>query len=262
MSFIDNLNLLYVAFTRAVESLVVLAPAPGKPEKEISPDSADKLMFNFFRELQNTEGGPEDLVQYWDKEQFNFHYGELSTMQGAHDHQSTFELETLDTHEWQPRISFRRHADNVFIPDKSSTRASLNRGVIIHEILSEIIVKEDLDKALQQAVYTGLTGPEDSAEIKELILALLNKRELSDWFSGNWKVKTEVPVIPAPGELSRMDRVMFRGKEVVVLDYKTGVPRPEDKKQVRDYMNILQQMDYDEVSGYLLYTAEGKLEKV
>jgi ATP-dependent exoDNAse (exonuclease V) beta subunit len=56
-----------------------------------------------------------------------------------------------------------------------------------------------------------------------------------------------------------MDRVMIDNDHVVVIDYKTGIFRNEHKKQVKEYKEILRQMGYNKVEGYLLYLSNGEL---
>ena len=77
------------------------------------------------------------------------------------------------------------------------------------------------------------------------------------WFSGEWKVKTEVPILPKSGELKRLDWVMTQGEHAMVVDFKTGTPQPETEEshrsQVRYYAHLLKDMGYRQVDGYLMY---------
>ena len=85
---------------------------------------------------------------------------------------------------------------------------------------------------------------------------------IDDWFSGNWKVKTEVPVLPKSGDLYRLDRVMLKRDSAVVIDYKTGFPTKTDKNQVYEYIQLLREMGYEHVDGYLLIIEKNELLKV
>ena len=60
----------------------------------------------------------------------------------------------------------------------------------------------------------------------------------------------------------RPDRVMMRGDEAIVVDYKFGLPRPDYHEQVRHYCQLLQQMGKQNVKGYLWYVASGIVEPV
>ena len=51
--------------------------------------------------------------------------------------------------------------------------------------------------------------------------------------------------------------------EVVVIDYKFGsVERSSYKKQVRTYMQLIGEMGYARVSGFIWYLSLGKIEAV
>ncbi len=264
MSFIDNLNLLYVAFTRASEGIRVFAPLPKPTKQGIRPDKTGNLLYNILENNQESYNKTFglDIKKFWNAEEHIFESGELNPSAKPAGPADEYTLDSYSGSGWQSRISFRRSAENVFVENNQLKKSRLNKGVIIHEILSEIITKNDLDKAIGKALSKGIIDTEEAGEVKLLIEDLLHQPLISDWFSGEWEIKTEAPVIPAPGELNRMDRVMFRENAVIVLDYKTGQPRKQDKDQVRNYINILGQMNYSKVEGYLLYVDNGKLERV
>jgi CRISPR/Cas system-associated exonuclease Cas4 (RecB family) len=91
---------------------------------------------------------------------------------------------------------------------------------------------------------------------------LLNKmwaiQTVADWFSKDWIVKTEAPLLVPHHRPERMDRVIFKNasagkKKAIIIDYKSGVKKQADKEQVLAYAQHLQQMGYVDVEGYLLY---------
>ena len=67
----------------------------------------------------------------------------------------------------------------------------------------------------------------------------------------------------ADGSFYRPDRVVETPDEVVVIDYKFGaVERSSYKKQVRTYMQLIGEMGYARVSGFIWYLSLGKIEAV
>jgi ATP-dependent helicase/nuclease subunit A len=66
-------------------------------------------------------------------------------------------------------------------------------------------------------------------------------------------VRTEVPILLPGGAESRIDRLMLKGKTAIVVDFKTGDPSRADQQQVFTYMQTLHQMNFFDVSGYLVY---------
>ena len=55
---------------------------------------------------------------------------------------------------------------------------------------------------------------------------------------------------------------MMKDREVIVVDFKFGKPYPEYNEQVREYMHLLQDMGYTQVSGYLWYVFYNQLEEI
>ena len=63
-------------------------------------------------------------------------------------------------------------------------------------------------------------------------------------------------------QIRRPDRVMMKDGEVVVVDFKFGKPNSKYNKQVVDYMQLLSKMGYENISGYLWYVEEERIELV
>lgn len=70
------------------------------------------------------------------------------------------------------------------------------------------------------------------------------------WFGKEWEVRTEVPVLIPGGKQSRIDRVMIGRKNTVIVDYKTGEKKEQDRRQVEGYAGLLTQMGYPNVQGF------------
>ena len=86
--------------------------------------------------------------------------------------------------------------------------------------------------------------------------------EIAEWFDGSWERVLNERDIIYEGKSYRPDRVMIRGGEAVVIDYKFGLNKPDSyKRQIRFYTQLLKQMGYDKVSGYLWYITMGQLDK-
>ena len=60
----------------------------------------------------------------------------------------------------------------------------------------------------------------------------------------------------------RPDRVIYDGKQMTVIDFKTGKQLERHQEQVRQYMNLLYDMGYQNISGYLWYIQNNNIVKV
>lgn len=91
---------------------------------------------------------------------------------------------------------------------------------------------------------------------------MLDHEKIAGWFSREWDVRTEVPIIVSDGEEYRIDRLLLKERKAIVVDFKTGTRKKSDEKQVADYMEVLRRMNFTEVEGYLLYLSENAIAEV
>ncbi len=260
LAYLDNLNILYVAFTRAISGLFVFAERPLNEDKI---KSIGDVVYQSMRDLIGEkdlffEGIPR--IDSWDEEGMIYTAGTLPDSGKKKTGTNQFILQTYEKGNWYHRISIRRQPD-LFSQEEGDYHPDehIHYGILLHDILSRIIRKDQVEEVIENAIRTGQIQAGQDERIREMLLNLWDNEVVSDWFSGRWKVKTEVPVLPKSGQLSRMDRVMIDGDRVIVVDYKTGILRPEHRKQVQEYKMILRQMGYRQVEGFLLYLGNGEM---
>ena len=88
----------------------------------------------------------------------------------------------------------------------------------------------------------------------EKIIKVNNR--LLNWFDENWQPLTERELLLPDGSILRPDRVIIQDKKAQVIDYKTGEPREKDNKQVLQYKEVLQKMEYNVTGCWLVYTGK------
>ncbi len=233
--YLDNLDLLYVAFTRAIDVIIVFCPY-GKSFTSV----ADALYLELKPDL------PEDEVFRLGDPEFNNQNVIAEILPEAH-------LKTpMIAGKLKSTISHR--VDSGF----ESTRYGKN----VHLVLESVRSMDDLAGSIDRSVGEGLLTRQEGLTVQEGISRLFNISEMADWFSGSWEVWNETGIlVPRYGE-KRPDRVMIRNGKVVIVDYKTGAREQKHSSQVASYMKLLASMGYNEVKGYLLYLEDGILEEV
>ena len=261
-SYIDNLNLLYVAFTRPKHQLIVFAPKP-KLSKKKTPDKikcVNNLLWHSVSEAFTNDAiskAPLKLTEYFDEETNLFDFGEIKELDKTAIDTSV--VETADQH-WQSipfrnRLKMRLPGIGYFSDD--GTR---DFGTLMHEIVSEMRTLTDLDGALEKRVLSGELTTEEKQTVHQLLSQSLSLPEVQEWYSGNYQVLNEQQVLHPSLSFIRPDRVMINADQVIVVDYKFG-EATESKyvKQVQRYVNSIKGMGYANVQGYLFYV---KLQKV
>ena len=264
-SYIDNLNLLYVAFTRPKHQLVVFAPKP-KDSKKKEPDKIKCVNNLLWHSVSvaftngETDKAPLKLTDFFDDKTHSFTFGEIKQLDKAP--LETSVVETSDQH-WQSipfrnRLKMRLAGIGYFSDD--GTR---DFGTLMHEIVSEMLTLADLDSALEKRVLNGELTTEEKQSIHHLLSQSLSLPEVQDWYSGKYQVLNEQQVLHPSLSFIRPDRVMINGDQVVVVDYKFGESIDSKYvKQVQRYVNSIKSMGYANVQGFLFYVKLHKVVKV
>lgn len=104
----------------------------------------------------------------------------------------------------------------------------------------------------------------EEPQVLEQLSAMLLSVSGRHWFDGSLSLMTEAPILAPGGDNYRPDRIMYHGsEEALVVDYKFGRRREsEHRRQVKGYMNLLRDMGFASVRGYLWYGVEGGVEEV
>ena len=253
-AYVDNLNLLYVAFTRAERELYVLPYAP-KITKEGKPSDIGAFLF------QVLEAGE---IPEWNSENSSLVIGEKQLITGKEkvEDDNTLSLAEYPIYELNERVSVRYKYEDYIDPEKTETSA-VDEGKILHEIFRRIETVEDVDRAVNNMYASGLLTSVERADYREQVVAYLNNTPHSEWFDGKYKVINERDILFCHSGKARPDRVMIDGKKAIVVDYKFG--QKEEKSYIRQvgfYCKTLRQMGYTDVSGYIWYVPLGKVVSV
>ena len=103
-------------------------------------------------------------------------------------------------------------------------------------------------------------------QVETLARRALQHPAAKDWFSGTWELYNECAIVYTDEEgqmqTRRPDRVMRKDEQVVVVDFKFGKKNESYRAQVQDYMNLLTQMGYTHIRGFLWYVFANELEEV
>ena len=252
---VDNLNLLYVAFTRAGQELYVLG-------KRAAKSGRSALIEQVLPDLEGTIAGAEDLQQ-----PLHYEYGSTGSAAAtsrATTSQNVFlqppTAQPVAVESFQTKVDFRQSNQSLRFMSGDDEQADGNYiqlGSVLHDIFAHIRSTADIDRALRQLQLDGVLYNEDvnPARITSMLRRRLEHPKVADWFSGRWQLFNECTILTteADGHVveRRPDRVMTDGAEWVVVDFKFGRERQEYHEQVRQYMNLIRQMGHDRVSGYL-----------
>ncbi len=244
--YLESLNMLYVAFTRAERGLFAFCETPSS--KSTSYGDMSKLLWAYFR--QNQPDG-------WNENGTLYKKGTLSVEKAKVYDQHT-SLTSYPTYKWSNRLTIRKTGAAYFDPEAEKKR---REGILLHQILSEIKTKDEATEVLDRYEKSMQITTDDKGYFSKLFSELWELDMVGSWFEPGVDVKTEVVVLPKDGEVKRMDRVVIQGNNATVVDFKSGKPSNKDNVQVKEYVDLLNQMGY-QTDGYLLYIKEKKIVSV
>ncbi|MDR0892550.1 MAG: UvrD-helicase domain-containing protein [Mediterranea sp.] len=259
--WVDNLNLLYVAFTRAGKNLIVWS------RKEQKGTMAE-LLAGALPIVAQKEGIDYDETDY--------EQGELCPSDERPRASSTTNKliqkptkRPVQMCSMRHDIEFRqsnRSADFIQgIDEEESDSRFINRGRMLHTLFSAIRTADDIEPAIDRLIFEGIIKETNREAVQAVTAKAFALPEVQDWYSGRWQLFNECAIIyQEEGTLQtrRPDRVMMRDGQVVVVDFKFGKENKKYNKQVAGYMQLLTRMGYQGISGYLWYVDEERVVKV
>lgn len=241
---LDNLNLLYVAFTRAVQRLYVIAKQ-GKADKP-------NVILDFLKDKNDHQVPDNNALVYRfgnpdfmkPKEKEKEEKKELTTESVAGDWFSKIKVDSNPTMVWQ---------------SKSDKLLPREWGELVHQILAKIRTINDIEQVLSPVISDGTINQETSAWIQERFMQMSQHPQIAPAFDLSAQVKTECEILHQ-GKVLRLDRYVELADAIYLIDYKTGQKEEEHLNQVHTYANALREMTDKEIRGYLVYLAENVID--
>jgi len=248
-AFIDNLNTLYVAFTRSKEELIVFSPRPRKINKEGKVEKITSIADLLWAGVEtDIEDDTFERGEWWHP----------ASGRTAEDTLEEIPMSRLYSVSPDDRLQLRLHGKGFFFDN-----ARRKHGTLMHEVLSRIRTPKDIPASVESYRLAGVINREEAAELISRLEELLQAEEVEAWYDGSARVLNEVDILFGKGLSKRPDRVMIKDNKVIVVDYKFG--ERQDKRhpnQVRNYLQLIRKMGFERVDGYLWYVELGKIEAV
>ena len=242
---LDNINVLYVALTRAEEQLYVISNMNLSSKGEVSKNNMCSFFINY---LENNGG--------FDKNKLEYEFGNATKLSVAKQH--------VDTSKTIPLVSEILNPKNIKIAQREALmwgthqQEAIEYGNVIHEILSFVKTKNDVDLAITKSIENGLITYAQKETVFNTINEIVNHSELEICFADGNEVLNEQTIIQKEGKTIKPDRmVLTKNKEVLLLDYKTGIHNVKYQQQLENYQTAIESMGYKVVKKALIYIGKG-----
>ena len=237
-SYMDNLNTLYVALTRAKEELIITAPQP-----KTNAITVTGLLLN---------GLLTDNEYKYDAETCSYERGAWWQPSVDATQSETEELPMKRFHSVSPdnRMQLKLRHNGSFFDDEKR-----KYGLLMHDILSSIEKHKDIAPAVTLKYLSGEINSDEATSLKGRLTSITTESNVKHWFDGSMKVMNEAEILFGSGQSRRPDRIMIdESNNVTVVDYKFGEQKEKyHQSQIKKYMSLIREMGYHNVNGYLWY---------
>ncbi|PBJ11055.1 exodeoxyribonuclease V subunit beta [Flavobacterium sp. ACN6] len=238
---LDNINVLYVALTRAEEQLYVISQSLKAKNDGEYPNN----MASFFIKFLINEG-------VYDEEKLNYEFGDKMRL--------SKNTKTVDLVKSIPIVKEVLNPKSIKIAQREALmwgthqQEAISYGNIVHEILAFVKDKSDIDLAVTKALENGLITYDQVDMVLQTLREIVNHPELALCFDGNHTVLNEQTIVQKEGRILKPDRVVFlESKEAFLLDYKTGAVNSKYQQQIQEYQDAIEDLGYKVLKKALVY---------
>jgi ATP-dependent exoDNAse (exonuclease V) beta subunit len=241
---LDNINLLYVALTRAVDQLFIISKKDISSKGIINERTYAGMLISYLQSIGE-----------WSDHKLDYSFGQLKQNKKVDKKEEVSDaLKFISTPKEDHNLSIITKAGLLW--DTKQEKA-IERGNLVHFVLSKIKTTEDIDFAFSDLLVSGDVTTQNLKELKPLILKVIEHPKLKSYFQDNFKIYNERDIITSSGQLLRPDRLNINSKnEVTIIDYKTGDQKSFHKSQLNDYDYVLNQMNLKVTNKLLVYINE------
>ncbi len=251
-TYLDNLNLLYVAFTRAENQLHIFGSSKSKSGnvgalllETLGSDSEWGALLSNNDSMHILIGEPTKAKKQKEETNTNSLY-----------HPSTKTAEELnvasDKKASIPSLRVRYESDEIIF------------GNYVHSLLSQIKNKSEIINAIHRLSVTHQLSSDKFllANLKQTVEQVWDLMDAKGWHDNSYLIKNEPELCDENGASHRPDRVLLKDNKAIIIDFKTGIADEEYHHQVKTYATLLHKTGIQETEAYLIYTASKVIEKV
>jgi len=226
---LDAMTILYVAMTRAKIELHILS----KNSNQLNSPSYSGLFLSYCKNLKSNQKGEFE----WGQNEINNDFIE--------DASQDFSLDIDSNLNWKNKIYFDLN--------KNDSENQRKKGLLIHELLSQINSIDEIDFVLNNYRRTKLFDNSNLETLRSKIIKILNHKSLKHFFNNQYKILNEKEILNPSGKILRPDKIVFAKNRIVIIDFKTGKLRENDAVQLKEYEEALKNMNYKNIEKILVY---------
>ena len=266
---LDVMNCAYVAFTRAVNELFIGYKCKAKDDGRYGESSVGSLLATAFNTVGYAYCSSEPCISDL-----------LMVLDDKIDDNGTFTAGTPVKYERERTAGVTKAMPAYYsydnekvwemsrIEDFDEMAYPRRKGIIYHDIMSDIRTPEDVEVAVRRRVMRGFIPEEESKSYVDVITGALADSRVYAWFNGYRRLLTARTFVAAGDDDTRHyrpDRIVWTAYgQIDIVDYKCGEEESSRYlRQVGRYVHYVSGMFPGvDVRGYLWYPLQGTIIEV
>jgi ATP-dependent exoDNAse (exonuclease V) beta subunit len=257
MAYLDSLNMLYVALTRAEDVFFGFIPYKEK----IGSQNSIEVQLQQLIQSHTDPASELSLTSHYDQESKVFEFGDW-----PEDQEKTSILAKSPELRWAYKnwsevLSLKKYAVD-FSPEGMEQRKKQLFGLIVHEILELSADKAATMQNLQAFYFDGRLNEDEKKLVQKQLDHLFTDPLFTSWFGTAGILLSEQGILLPGGKQKRPDRIILKADEALIVDFKTGEAQSRYASQVREYMELVSKLAQKPAKGYLCYLETGLIEEV
>ncbi|OFY46657.1 MAG: hypothetical protein A2Z69_00730 [Bacteroidetes bacterium RBG_13_44_24] len=250
--FIDNINLLYVAMTRAMDAIWGFAPA--------APSGSEAIAAALRNALSSGENpaGESGIVlnSYFNNDENVFELGEIPGNREEYNDVKEIISGSYAVNKKPDSLRLKLHAENYFSAGK---KEKISYGKLMHSVFESIDTSEDISSAVRSLVLEGAVSSSEAVLLEDKLKILISELPASDWFSPGIRVLKEAEILTPSGHARRPDRIIIKDGKAIIIDFKFGEENNHYAHQMKQYRKLLEDMGYRDIEAYLWYVDKNRI---
>ncbi len=255
-TYLDSLNTLYVALTRAEAGLFLMAPRQAENKEGYAVRSVSDLMASALRTaetFQDEDKTYQDMRPYWHEEDGIFNLGGLpepSEQKSSEGH--TLQLDQYLSSSWREKLTIKPQAKEYFREEAAPQQRKINFPQLVAGLLANLATPMGLPEALDTLYFQGQVTHEERKQLEGMVQHILQQPEVANWFGPHWQVRNAPTLLSQSHGNCKPDRVLTQGQKLLAIKF-VAEPTENHKKGMKPLSMLFKKMGYQDIT-LLLYT--------
>ncbi|MDA0195138.1 MAG: UvrD-helicase domain-containing protein [Bacteroidetes bacterium] len=224
-SYLDNLNILYVAFTRA-EEVIMGCCLQHKSKGEVRGASA--VVGEYLRSEYKLEAIEAHIKN--DYEEITL--GNFPSVGIEELEKDPIEAVTMDhfpSYPWSDRLTIKRELAEISV----TKEVNVIEPIVLVEIIKSTESMATLNSTLSDKINRGIAHENERGDLQQALNEILKNEEVAFWFNPKYQVALEALILMPDSNEVLIDRIVYSDKTIKLIQFVTTEPSEDAKRNLK-----------------------------